>query len=163
MMGELLDYAACQRETARAPPRQATDAHQLRHAKPGPAYADGNGLYLLVDDSSASGGCLRVAVNGKAPRHRPWAPRDCDARRCAPEATRLRRSPRVDKATRRERRRAQLEQRIMPTVQEAATHVHTERSKTFKTPTQAQWLASLERCVSSDRRSAGEPIEKSDV
>lgn len=166
MRGELLDTprVKARKPRGRHPDKRLT-AVSIRHAKPG-RYADGNGLYLFVDDSSSKRWVLRVAVNGKRHDIGLGSARLVTLADARAEATRLRKIARVDKGDPlAERRRAQLEQRAMPTFKEAATHVHSERSKTFKNAKhKAQWLASLEADVFpaiGDR--PVNAIEKSDV
>ena len=45
-------------------PEKALTAAKIRNAKPG-RYADGNGLYLFVDDSGAKRWMLRTVIQGK--------------------------------------------------------------------------------------------------
>ena len=108
--------------------------------KPG-RYADGNGLYLFVEDSGAQRWILRTVVRGRRrdmglglARLVPLA----DARE---EAIRLRRLARAggdSPATRRRERRA------VPTFKEAATTVHAAHATTFRNARhKAQWIASL--------------------
>jgi hypothetical protein len=45
-------------------PEKAISPVKIRNAKPG-KYADGNGLYLIVDDSGAKRWVLRTVIHGK--------------------------------------------------------------------------------------------------
>ena len=126
------------------PDRRFTSAHVRALKKPG-RYADGNGLYLFVEDSGAKRWILRTVVRGRrrdiglgSARLVPLA----DARE---EAIRLRRLARAGGdplATRRRERRA------VPTFKEAATTVHAAHATTFRNARhKAQWIASLKADV----------------
>jgi integrase len=126
-------------------PDRRLNAVRIRNASRPGRYADGNGLYLLVDDSGAKRWLLRTVVAGKR--------RDiglgsaslvslADARE---EAVRLRRIARSGGDPLAERRR---EQRVVPTFREAAKKVHEAHAATFRNRKHAaQWLASLEADV----------------
>lgn len=51
-------------EDRRKHPEKALSAMKIRSAKPG-KHCDGNGLYLVVDDSGAKRWLLRTVVRGK--------------------------------------------------------------------------------------------------
>lgn len=117
---------------------------QVRTLKPG-RYADGNGLYLVVDDSGARRWLLRTVIHGKrcdiglgSAQLVPLA----DARA---EAARLRRIAREGGDPLAERRRERL---TVPTFKEAAKRVHAAHAATFRNAKHAaQWLSSLEANV----------------
>lgn len=129
-------------------PDKRLSAMSIRHAKPG-RYADGNGLYLFVEPSGAKRWVLRVAVNGKRRDMGLGSAQIVTLADARAEAMRLRKIARVDKGDPlAARRRAQLEQRGMPTFKEAATQVHARDSEVWRNAKhKAQWLASLEADV----------------
>ncbi len=126
-------------------PQQRLTALRVRNIKDAGRYADGNGLYLVVDPSSARRWILRTIIRGRrrdiglgSTQLVPLA----DAR---VEASRLRRLARTGGDPLHERRR---ERRKMLTFKEAAKLVHESHASTFKNPKhRAQWLASLETDV----------------
>jgi integrase len=122
-------------------PEKALSAVKIRNAKPG-RYADGNGLYLIVDDSGAKRWMLRTVIRGKR----------CDVglgglslvslAEGREEAVRLRKIARKGGDPLAERRR---ERRIVPTFEEVAREVHKAHSATFRNPKHAaQWITTLE-------------------
>lgn len=126
-------------------PHQRLTAVGAKAAKDAGRYADGNGLYLVVDPSGAKRWILRTVVGGKrrdiglgSLRLVPLA----DART---EAARLRRQARSGGDPLLERRR---ERRTVPTFKEAALKVHAAHAATFRNAKhKAQWIASLEADV----------------
>jgi integrase len=126
-------------------PHQRLTAVGVKAAKAAGRYADGNGLYLVVDPSGAKRWILRTVVGGKrrdiglgSLRLVPLA----DARA---EAARLRRQARSGGDPLAERRR---ERRTVPTFKEAALEVHAAHAATFRNAKhKAQWIASLEADV----------------
>jgi integrase len=125
-------------------PEKALNPAAIRNAKPG-KYADGNGLYLTVDDSGAKRWSLRTVIKGK--RHElglgglslvPLA----EARE---EAARLRKIARKGGDPLAERRK---ERQTIPTFAAAAREVHQGHAQTFRNPKHAaQWIATLETYV----------------
>jgi len=123
-------------------PHNRLSAIEVRNKRAPGRYADGNGLYLLVDPKGAKRWLLRTVVDGKrcdiglgSIRLVPLA----DARL---EAARLRRMARAGGDPLASRRQ---ERRSVPTFSEAAYEVHEQHSKSFRNPKHAaQWLASLE-------------------
>ncbi|MBI2827669.1 MAG: integrase arm-type DNA-binding domain-containing protein [Acidobacteria bacterium] len=122
-------------------PDKRLTAVRVRSASPG-RYADGNGLYLVVDPSGARRWVLRTVVKGKR----------CDLglgglllvslAEAREEATRLRRMARKGGDPLAERRQAR---RAVPTFKDAAKKVHEAHAATFRNAKhKAQWLASLE-------------------
>ena len=61
MWGEMADEKKPERKKH---PEKALSAGKIKNAKPG-RYADGNGLYLVVDDSGAKRWMLRTVIRGK--------------------------------------------------------------------------------------------------
>lgn len=108
-------------------------------------YADGHGLYLVVDPSGAKRWIWRGVVQGKRCDLGLGSVVDVslsDARHAALQCRRDARQGIDLLAARRQQRR------IVPTFKDAATQVHAEHSKTFRNPKHAaQWLASLETDV----------------
>src|SRR5688572_26500756 len=102
------------------PDRRLTAVHVRNMRRPG-RYADGNGLYLFVDDSGAKRWILRTVIAHK--RHdiglgSVQLVSLADARE---EAARLRRMARAGGNPLAERRRASVN---VPTFKEAAVQVH---------------------------------------
>jgi integrase len=128
-----------------AHPDKRLSAVFVRNQKRPGRYADGNGLYLVVDDSGAKRWLLRTVVGGKrrdiglgSVRLVPLA----DAR---VEAARLRRIARDGEDPLAERRRKKLP---VLTFKEAAERVHEAHAATFKNDKhKAQWLSSLKADV----------------
>jgi integrase len=108
-------------------------------------YADGNGLYLLVDPSRAKRWIWRGVIRGKRCDLGLGSVRLVSLAEAREEAIRLRKSARKggDPVVDRQR-----ESRVIPTFKEAAIKVHASHSATFRnTKHKAQWLASLETDV----------------
>ena len=123
-------------------PYQRFTAVSIRNKRAPGRYADGNGLYLVVDPSGAKRWIWRGIIQGKRSdlglgsvqlvrsARRESRPRRSGARRAHGDNPRLER---------------QREQRIVPTFKEAAHAVHAEHSPTYKNAKhRAQWLSSLE-------------------
>lgn len=132
----------------RHPHRRLTDV-SVRAKKAAGRYADGNGLYLIVDPSGAKRWVLRVVSRGKR----------CDLglgglsvvtlAEARDEARRLRGMARkgLDVGAVRRAERQALGREV-PTFAEVAKTVHAEHSKGFRNAKHAaQWLASLEADV----------------
>jgi len=123
-------------------PHQRLTAIAVRNLRTPGRYADGNGLYLLVDHRGAKRWLLRTVVRGErrdiglgSARLVPLA----DARDEAARLRRLARGGGDPLASRRQERRA------TPTFRAAALEVHKLRQTTFRNPKHAaQWRASLE-------------------
>ncbi|HZT48912.1 MAG TPA: Arm DNA-binding domain-containing protein, partial [Hyphomicrobiaceae bacterium] len=130
------------RVRARHPEKALTATAVKQIKKPG-RYSDGNGLYLVVDESGARRWLLRTVVLGRrrdiglgSARLVPLA----DARE---EAARMRRLARDGGDPIAERRRARM---VVPTFKEAAEKVHAETAGNWKNEKHAaQWLTTLER------------------
>ena len=125
-------------------PEKALSAVKVRNAQSG-RHADGNGLYLIVDESGAKRWMLRTVIRGKR----------CDVglgglslvslAEAREEAVRLRKIARKGGDPLAERRQ---ERRIVPTFEEAAREVHQAHAATFRNPKHAaQWITTLETYV----------------
>ncbi len=138
MRGEMADEQMVERKKH---PEKALSAAKIKNAKPG-RYADGNGLYLIVDDSGAKRWMLRTVIRGKR----------CDIglgglslvtlADAREDAIRLRKVARKGGDPLAERRQ---ERRVVPTFEEAAREVHGTHAATFKNAKHAaQWITTLE-------------------
>jgi integrase len=122
-------------------PDKVLTAVKIRNAKPG-RHADGNGLYLQVDDSGAKRWVLRIVIKGKrcdlGLGGFPLVPL-AEARE---EALRLRRIARKGGDPLAERRQ---ERRIVPTFEDAAKKVHEGLIATFRNEKhKTDWISSLQ-------------------
>jgi len=123
-------------------PEKALTATAVKQIKKPGRYTDGNGLYLVVDESGARRWLLRTVVLGRrrdiglgSARLVPLA----DARE---EAAKMRRLARDGGDPMAERRRARM---VVPTFKEAAEIVHAETAGSWKNEKHAaQWLTTLE-------------------
>ncbi len=125
-------------------PHQRLTAVAVRRKKPG-KYADGNGLYLVVDDSGARRWILRTVVKGKRRDIGLGSVALVGLAEARDEAARLRRIARAggDPVVDRQRRRRQV-----PTFAETARQVHELHTKTLRNARhRATWLSSLEADV----------------
>jgi integrase len=114
----------------------------IRNVKRPGRYADGNGLYLFVDDAGAKRWVLRTVVSGTRRDIGLGSVRLVTLVEAREEATRLRRVARSGGDPLAERRRERV---TVPTFSEAAKKVHATHSTTFRNPKhKAQWLASLQ-------------------
>lgn len=126
-------------------PQQRLTAVGIRHTRRPGRYADGNGLYLVVDPSGAK----RWIWRGMVQRRRcdlglggvdlvPLVDARAEALRCR-RIARTGGNPKLDRAQ---------AKRIVLTFKDAALRVHTEHSPTFRNVKhRAEWLSSLERDV----------------
>jgi len=122
-------------------PDKALNAMQVRQLKAKGRYADGNGLYLVVDDSGSKRWLLRIIVQGRR--------RDiglgglslvplADAREKALDYRKLARDGGDPLA---EKRKAQ---KVVPTFKVSAELVHAEQKATWKSAKHAQqWINTL--------------------
>ncbi len=133
------------KKTVTAHPVNALTAVGARNMKTAGRYADGNGLYLIVDNSGAKRWVLRVTVNGKRCDIGLGGLRTvslADARVLAADLRKQARQGGDPLAKRRQ------ERRVVPTFAMAAERVHAERSPTFKNPKHAaQWLQTIKTYV----------------
>jgi integrase len=129
----------------RAHPDKALTAVHVRNIKKPGKYCDGNGLYLVVDDSGAKRWMVRTVVLGKRCDIGLGSVRLVSLAEAREEALRIRRKARDGEDPLAERRRATL---VVPTFKEAAEKVHEQQAATFKNDKhKAQWLASLKADV----------------
>lgn len=122
-------------------PEKALTAVKVRALTVSGRYADGNGLYLVVDPSGAKRWVLRTVVKGKR----------CDIglgglslvslAEAREEAAKLRKIARTNGDPLAERQAAR---RIIPTFEEAARQVHREHTPSWRNPKHAdQWINTL--------------------
>ncbi len=122
-------------------PDKALTALAVRSiTKPG-RYADGGGLYLVVDSSGAKRWLLRTVVHGKRRDIGLGGLRTTSLKKARSDALRLREIARSGGDPLAMRRQ---EKRQIPTFREAARTVHEEHSKAWRnTKHQAQWINTL--------------------
>lgn len=126
-------------------PDKALTAVHVRNVKKPGKYADGNGLYLVVDPSGAKRWMLRTVILGKRCDLGLGSVRLVSLAEAREEAVRIRRKAHDGEDPLAERRRATL---VVPTFKEAAEIVHKAHAATFKNEKhKAQWLASLKTDV----------------
>ena len=112
--------------------------------KPG-RYADGNGLYLMVDRNCAKRWVLRTVITGKRCDIGLGSAALVPLARARREAARLRDMARSGGDPLAQRRK---ERRVMPTFEQAAREVHTAHAAAWKNVKHAkQWISTLEEYV----------------
>lgn len=122
-------------------PERALSAVKIRNAKPG-KYADGNGLYLVVDKTGARRWVLRTMIQGVRRELGLGGLSLVSLAEAREEAMRLRRIARRHGDPMEERKR---ERSITPLFEAVAREVHDAHSQTFRNPKHAaQWIATLE-------------------
>ncbi len=122
-------------------PVNALTAISIRNAAPG-RHADGNGLYLHVDDSGAKRWVLRTVIRGKRHELGLGGLSLVSLAEAREEAIRLRKIARKGGDPLAERRQ---ERRVVLTFEEAARQVHEGLIPTFRNAKhQAQWITTLE-------------------
>jgi integrase len=126
--------------TQKKHPEKALNAARIRKAKPG-KYADGNGLYLKVDESGAKRWTLRTVIHGKRHELGLGGLNLVSLTEAREEAARLRRIARKNGDPLAERRQ---ERRVVPTFEEAAREAHKSYSTVFKARHANRWLTTLE-------------------
>src|SRR6476659_5959870 len=115
------DSSRGRKPTGRHPEKALTAVRVKALNKPG-RYADGNGLYLVVEPSGAKRWILRTVVKGRR-RDIGLGGLSCTSlAEAREEATRLRKAARAGGDPLADRRKAR---RIVPTFQAAAESVHT--------------------------------------
>ena len=114
------DAPSATKPRGRHPHRRLSAAGVRTHSKPG-RYADGNGLYLLVDPSGAKRWVLRTVVSGRRCDLGLGSAQLVSLADAREDAARLRRVARAGGDPISERRR---ERRAVPTFREAAVQVH---------------------------------------
>jgi integrase len=123
---------------------KALTAVKVRNAPPG-RHADGNGLYLHVEDSGAKRWVLRIVIRGKRCELGLGGLSIVSLSEAREEAILLRRIARKGGDPLKERRQ---ERRIIPTFEEAAHLVHESHSATFRNAKhKAQWISTLQSYV----------------
>ena len=123
-------------------PYQRLTTVSFRAKQPPGRYADGNGLYLVVDPSGAKRWIWRGVIHGKRSdlglgslQYVSLADAREEARKCR-QAARQGDNPRTTRAE---------AKRTVPTFKAAAIQVHTDRRESFKNAQHAAWwLQSLE-------------------
>jgi len=126
-------------------PDKRLNAVGIRNLKEPGRYADGNGLYLFVDDSGAKRWILRTVVGGKRRDIGLGSLKLISLADAREETVKLRRLARAGGDPLAARRR---ERRTMLTFKKAAETVHANHAETFRNAKhKAQWLASLETYV----------------
>lgn len=144
MEGEMVDDSESKPEQQvkrKKHPHKALTAIAIRNAKPG-KHADGNGLYLVVDDSGARRWVLRTVIRGKRCELGLGGLSVVSLPEAREEAQRLRGLARKNLDPMAQRR---LERKVMLTFEEAARLVYDELSPSFKNEKhRLQWLTSLE-------------------
>jgi integrase len=126
-------------------PDKRLTAVTVRNLKRPGRYADGNGLYLVVDHSGAKRWMLRTVIAHRRRDIGLGSVRLVSLAEAREEATKLRRQARRGEDPLAERRRAS---QAIPTFRDAAQQVHAAHAATFKNERhKAQWIASLEANV----------------
>lgn len=128
-----------------AHPDKALSAVKVRSNLPPGRYADGNGLYLVVDPSGARRWVLRTVVLGKRRDIGLGSGRLVSLAQAREQAASLRQMARDGGDPLSVRRKAR---RVIPTFAEAARRVHQEHKSSWKNAKhEAQWLSTLETYV----------------
>ena len=124
-------------------PHAALSAVKIRNiAKPG-RYADGNGLYLIVEPSGAKRWMMRTVVHGRRRDMGLGGFSMVSLAEARDLAVRHRKAARAGADPIAERRRSEWP---IPTFAEAARDVHAQNRAGWRNPKHgAQWLATLER------------------
>ena len=126
-------------------PVQRLTATSVRHQRAPGRYADGNGLYLVVDPSGAKRWAWRGVIQRKSSELGLGSVALVSLADARAQAIVCKRTARAGGNPLLDRRR---EQRVVPTFKAAATLVHAEHRKTFRNAKHAaQWLASLDNDV----------------
>jgi integrase len=122
-------------------PDKALTAAKVKNAGPG-KYADGNGLYLYVDDNGARRWVLRTVIYGRRHELGLGSARLVALKDAREEAARLRRIARQNGDPMAARRK---ERATLPAFEPAARECHASHSQTFRNAKHAaQWITTLE-------------------
>ena len=122
-------------------PEKALTTVQVRALKTPGRYADGHGLYLVVDPSGAKRWLLRIVVQGKRRDIGLGGASLVTLAEAREKALAYRKTARGGGDPLAERRRAQV---TVPTFAEAAETVHVEHKTTWRNPKHAaQWIQTL--------------------
>ena len=143
-------------------PDKALSAAKVRGVKDAGRYADGNGLYLIVDPSGAKRWVLRTVVRGRRRDIGLGGIQVVSLAEAREQAAAMRKIARAggDPVSERNKARAKV-----PTFEEAARQVYEERKSTWRNGKHAaQWINTLETYVFPDigRRSV-DHLETPDV
>lgn len=131
-----------QRKPLGAHPDKRLNAVRVKSLRTPGRYADGNGLYLFVDDSGAQRWMLRTVVQGKRRDIGLGSLRLVSLAEARVAAADLRRVARDGGDPLAERRRSSVG---VPTFKDAAKAVHAKHAATFRNVKhRADWLSSLE-------------------
>ncbi len=126
-------------------PDKRLSAVRIRSLQEPGRYADGNGLYLFVDESGAKRWILRTVISSKRCDLGLGSAQLVSLAQARDEALRLRALARKGLDVLAERRASR---RTIPTFADAAREVHKQHSAAFRNAKHtAQWLASLEADV----------------
>ena len=126
-------------------PHQALSAARIRAVKDPGRYADGNGLYLIVDPSGAKRWLLRTIVRGKRCDIGFGGLKVVSLAEAREKAASYRKLARNGGDPLEERRKQQL---TVPTFAEAARRVHAEHGKTWRNAKHGQqWINTLDAYV----------------
>ena len=122
-------------------PYQRLTALAVRNLRARGRHADGNGLYLVVDEGGAKRWVLRTVIAGTRRDLGLGSAQLVSLADARAEAARLRKMARDGGDPLAERKRARI---VIPTFRAAATEVHKAQSATFRNRKHAaQWLDSL--------------------
>lgn len=128
-------------ETAKRHPRNALSAVKVRTLKAPGRYADGNGLYLIIDPSGARRWILRTVVQGRRRDIGLGGTSYVSLAEAREKARAMRALARAGGDPLAERRTAQ---RVAPTFAEAAEQVFNERKDSWRNSKhQQQWINTL--------------------
>jgi len=142
MRGETLDTRRIKvRKPQGKHPDKRLTAVGIRALRARGRYADGNGLYLFVDDSGAKRWILRTVIGGKRRDLGLGSLQVVPLAEARLEAARLRRMARAGEDPLAQRRR---ERRTTLTFKQAAQAVHASHAEAFRNEKhKAQWMTSL--------------------
>jgi len=140
-MPDIVEATRARKPNGKHPEKELT-AVEVRNLTASGMYADGNCLYLVVDESGAKRWILRTTIHGKRHDVGLGSLSLISLAAAREEAARLRKIARAGGDPLSERRR---ERAVVPTFEEAARQVHKEHSGGFRNSKHAaQWLSSLE-------------------
>jgi len=123
-------------------PEKRLNAMRVRNVLAPGRYADGNGLYLIVDDSGAKRWLLRTVIAGKRCDIGLGSVQLVPLVEAREEAARMRRIARSDGDPLAERRRERV---VVPIFKDAAEKVHAAHAASFRNPKhKADWISSLQ-------------------
>jgi integrase len=142
-------------------PEKALTAVKIRNAKAG-THADGNSLYLVVDESGSKRWMLRTVIQGRRRELGLGGLNTVSLAEAREEATKLHKIARAGGDPIAERRKAR---EIVPSFEAVAREVHKQHAETFRNPKHAaQWISTLQTYAFSLFGSASvDSIESRDV